>query len=132
MKVGSESQTLVSLTSLLDASRQQQQTQRDNQQTKKIEDESGRDARVAARKSERQELIQQNRNALQKVQDDLRQQNISRLSSEYEPTEITSTDAPGQGSSANLNLREGFNSASGGASVGPAFEKIGQIVDIQV
>ncbi|MDG1438947.1 MAG: hypothetical protein P8P98_08195 [Emcibacteraceae bacterium] len=132
MKVGSESQTLVSLTSLLDASRQQQQTQRDNQQSKKIADESGRDARVAARKTERQELIQQNRNALQKVQDDLRKQNIDRLSSEYQPTEITSTDAPGQGSSVNLNLREGFNSASGGANIGPAFESLGQIVDIQV
>lgn len=131
MKVGSQSQTLVSLTSLLDASRQQQ-AQSDDQQTKKIDDENGRDARLAARKSERKELIQQNRNALQQIQTDLRQQNIDRLSSEYEPTEITSTDASGQGSAANLNLRESFDSANGGASEGPAFEKLGQIVDIRV
>ncbi|MDG1858884.1 MAG: hypothetical protein P8I94_07270, partial [Emcibacteraceae bacterium] len=102
------------------------------EQSKKIADEGGRDARVAARKSERQELIQQNRNALQKVQDDLRKQNIERLNSEYEPTEITSTDGPGQSSGANLNLREGFISANGGSNESPAFEKLGQIVDIQV
>jgi hypothetical protein len=132
MKIGSQSQTLVSLTSLLDASRQQQQAGRDEQQTKKIEAESGRDARLAACKSERQELIQQNRNALQKVQDDLRQRNIERLSSEYEPTEITSTDEPGQSSGANLNLRESFVSANGAKNDSPFFEKLGQIVDIQV
>jgi hypothetical protein len=62
MKIGSQSQTLVSLTSLLDASRQQQQTQRDQLQEKKIDEE--RNARVATRNSQREELIQQNRDAL--------------------------------------------------------------------
>ena len=59
MKIGSQSQTLVSLNSLLNASKEQQQIQRDQLQEKKLEE--GRDARISARNKEREELIQQNR-----------------------------------------------------------------------
>ena len=44
---------------------------------KKIEEEKARDARISTRQSERQELIQQNRNALEKIQADLRERDLS-------------------------------------------------------
>jgi len=131
MNIGPQSQTLVSLTSLLDASRQQQQTLRDDQQNKKLDEESARDARVSARQSERQELIQQNRNALQKIQADLKERNIQQLSQEYEPTEVTSSDTPSGKEPINLNFRESIygNAATPGQ---PTFEKLGQLVDLKI
>ncbi|HRW30304.1 MAG TPA: hypothetical protein P5227_09925, partial [Emcibacteraceae bacterium] len=70
MKIGSQSQTLVSLNSLLDASRQQQQTQREDFQEKKLAET--RESRITTRQNERDALIQQNRDALKKIQDDIR------------------------------------------------------------
>lgn len=122
MKIGSQSQTLVSLTSLLDASRQQQQTEREQLQEKKIGE--GRDARIVARNNQREELIQQNRDALRKIQDDIRLKNLRKL----QGNEDVDQD---QTQPRNLNLRESFQPASV-ASNQPAFEKLGQIVDIKI
>ncbi len=130
MEINSQTQTLVSLTSLLDASRQQQQV-RDDQLDKKIEEEKARDARISTRQSERQELIQQNRNALEKIQADLRERDLERLYQEYEPTEITSTNSAGNNEPININFRE---SIYGNSNVPgqPTFEKLGQIVDFKI
>lgn len=122
MKIGSQSQSLVSLTSLLDASKQQQQVQRDDQQEKKLAD--SRDGRIAARKSERDELIQQNRDALKKIQDDLRLKNLQKLE---QNDDVDSDDAK----ETNLNLRESFKPSSSSSNQ-PAFKKLGQIVDISI
>ena len=122
MKIGSQSQSLVSLTSLLDASKQQQQVQRDDQQEKKLAD--SRDGRIAARKSERDELIQQNRDALKKIQDDLRLKNLQKL---QQNDDVDSDDAK----ETNLNLRESFKSSSPSSNQ-PAFKALGQIVDISI
>ncbi|MCC3861958.1 hypothetical protein [Pseudemcibacter aquimaris] len=132
MKVGPEQQSLVSLSSLIDAAKQQQQVNRENQQEKKLNEENSRDARIAARKQERQELIQQNRNALQKAQTELKQRNLAALSAEYEPTEITSTDASDETESPiNINFRESLGS-TGRAPGQPEFQKLGQIINILV
>ena len=122
MKIGSQSQTLVSLTSLLDASKQQQQVQRDDQQEKKLSD--SRDGRIAVRKSQREELIQQNRDALKKNQDDIRLKNLQKL----QQGEDVDNDAEKE---TNLNLREGFTSASSSSNQ-PVFQKLGQIIDISI
>ena len=121
MKIGSQSQTLVSLTSLLDASKQQQ-IQREEQQDKKPED--ARDGRLVARKNQREELIQQNREALSKIQDDIRLKSLQRLKEGDDIEGDTSKEV-------NLNLRENFSS-SNNSSDQPAFKKLGQIVDIRV
>lgn len=122
MKIGPQSQTLVSLTSLLDASKQQQQTLRDDLQEKKVAD--GRDGRIAARKNEREELIQQNRDALKKTQDDIRLNNLRKLQQNGELDEEQSGET-------NLNLRESFTPTPV-VSNQPAFERPGQIVDFKI
>lgn len=122
MKIGSQSQTLVSLNSLLNASKEQQQIQRDQLQEKKLEE--GRDARISARNKEREELIQQNRDALRKIQDDIRLKNLRKLQENNELDEEIDTKR-------NLNLRESFLPTPV-ASNQPAFEKLGQIVDIKI
>lgn len=122
MKIGSQSQTLVSLTSLLDASKQQQQSQSDQLREKKLEE--GRDARLATRKSQREELIQQNRDALQKIQDDIRLKNLRKL----EKNEDIDDE---RGESRNLNLRESFQPVPVAANQ-PSFEKLGQVIDIKI
>lgn len=122
MKIGSQSQTLVSLNSLLNASKEQQQIQRDQLQEKKLEE--GRDARISARNKEREELIQQNRDALRKIQDDIRLKNLRKLQENNELEDDID-------SKRNLNLRESFLPTPV-ASNQPAFEKLGQIVDIKI
>ncbi|MBT7582893.1 MAG: hypothetical protein HN572_08005, partial [Kordiimonadaceae bacterium] len=64
MKIGSQSQTLVALTSLLDAAKPQQQVQGDEQGEKDKKTQGARDGRLSARKAQREDLIQQNRDAL--------------------------------------------------------------------
>lgn len=122
MKIGPQSQTLVSLTSLLDASKQQQQALRDDVQEKKATD--GREGRIAVRQNERDELIQQNRDALKKVQDDIRLNNLRKLQQSDELGGEQSKET-------NLNLRESFTSTSAVTNQ-PTFERPGQIVDIKV
>ena len=122
MKIGSQSQTLVSLTSLLDASKQQQQALRDDLQEKKVA--NSRDGRLAARQNERDELIQQNRDALKKIQDDIRLKNLRKLQQSEDLGDEPSSEA-------NLNLRESFTPTSV-VNNQPAFEKPGQIVDIKI
>lgn len=122
MKIGSQSQTLVSLTSLLDASRQQQQTSRDEFQEKKLVET--REERVSLRDKERDELIQQNRDALSKIQDDIRLKNLRKLRENEELGDD-------QSSRENLNLREKFSPAQS-TNNQPSFEKLGQVVDIKI
>ena len=122
MKIGPQSQTLVSLTSLLDASRQQQQTQREDEQGKKVT--QSREDRVALRNNERDELIKQNRDALRKIQDDLRLKNLQKLQQNEESDDANAKDV-------NLNFRESFLPGTH-ADTQPAFEKLGQIVDVKV
>lgn len=117
MKIGSQSQTLVSLTSLLDASKQQQVQREEQQQSQKVE--SSRDGRLATRQTERDELIQQNRDALNQIQDDIRLKSIERLK---ENGDVENNVA--------LNSRERV--ATGGEPNQPEFKKIGQIVDLRV
>ncbi len=121
MKIGSQSQTLVSLTSLLDASRQQQ-VQREEQQEKKLQET--RDSRLTARKGEREELIRKNRDALRKIQDDIRLKNLTRLKENDDIDDEKSRDV-------NLNLRESFIPKAVENSQ-PAFKKLGQVVDIKI
>lgn len=116
MKIGSQSPTLVALTSLLDASKQQQQVEQGDQDKKAG---SARDGRLSARKAERDELIQQNRDALKKIQDDIRLQNLQGLTENDEVEEDV-----------DLNSRERLS--SGAAPGQPEFKKLGQIVDIRV
>ena len=122
MKIGSQSQTLVSLSSLVDASRQQQNTVREQLEEKKIE--QSRQDRVALRDQQRDELIKQNRDALRKIQDDIRLKNLRKLQQNEDLDSEQSKDI-------DLNLRESFRPAPV-ASNQPAFEKLGQIVDIKV
>ncbi|HPF47049.1 MAG: hypothetical protein KDF58_04020 [Alphaproteobacteria bacterium] len=122
MKIGSQSQTLVSLNSLLDASRQQQQTQREDFQEKKLAET--RESRITTRQNERDALIQQNRDALKKIQDDIRLKNLQKLQNG------DSIEDEGQ-SSPNLNLRESIY-PSQKVNNKPAFEKLGQILDIRI
>ena len=122
MKIGSQSQTLVSLTSLLDASKQQQQVQREDQQEKKLQE--ARDSRLTARKGEREELIRQNRDALRKIQDDIRLKNLNRLQENEDVNDEKSKDV-------NLNLRESFIPKAAENSQ-PTFQKLGQVIDIKI
>ncbi len=122
MKIGSQSQTLISLSSLVDASKQQQQNQREQLEEKKSE--QSREERVALRSKERDELIQQNRDALRKIQDDLRIKNLRKLQQNEEVEEEQSKEV-------NLNFRESIFPTSQ-ASRQPTFEKLGQLVDIKV
>ena len=122
MKIGSQSQTLVSLNSLLDASRQQQQTQREDFQEKKLAET--RESRITTRQNERDALIQQNRDALKKIQDDIRLKNLQKLQNG------DSIEDEGQ-SSPNLNLRESIYQSQK-VNNKPAFEKLGQILDIRI
>jgi hypothetical protein len=112
MKVGPQSQTLVSLTSLLNASKQQQQ---EDQKAKEIQ--NPRDERVANRVSDRNQLIQQNRAAIEKISDDIRIKSLSNLTK--------NSDVQG---GRNLNLRENLSGNEGQ----PLFKNLGQIVDIKV
>ena len=122
MKIGSQSQTLVSLNSLLDASKQQQQTQREEFQEKKLAE--SREGRITARQNDREALIQQNRDALKKIQDDIRLRNLRKLQNGDE------VDNEGQNKT-NLNHRENFFPAQK-VNNQPAFEKLGQIIDIRI
>lgn len=121
MKIGSHSQTLVSLTSLLDASKQQQD-ELEKLQDKKLEET--RDSRLTARKSERDDLIQKNRDALKLIQDDIRLKNLNKLQQNEELEGDWSSDG-------NLNYRESFP-PQGAAPDQPAFKKLGQIIDIKI
>ena len=64
MKIGSQSQTLVALSSLIDAAKEQQQVQREEQGKKDKNVQGARDGRLSSRKAQREDLIQQNRDAL--------------------------------------------------------------------
>ena len=114
MKIGSNSQSLISLASLLDATKQQQrEDQKPLAET--------RETRVQVRDSQRQQLIDQNRDALKKIQEDLRLRNLAKLKE-------NSTDVDNEAAEYNLNLRESFLPKPGQ----PAFQKLGQLIDIKI
>lgn len=115
MKVGPQSQTLVSLTSLLDASRQKKQVE----DQEKTQINNTRENRVADRSSERDQAIQQNRDALRIIQDDIRVKSLAKLKENDELEGDNKSD---------LNLREKL----GGDIAQPKFKKLGQIIDIRI
>jgi hypothetical protein len=115
MKIGSNPQSLISLTSLLDAAKQRQ---REDQEKLPLD---SRETRVQTRDSERQQLIDKNRQALKKIQDDLRLRNLAKLKENNE------TD-PEASKKLDLNHRESFVSKTNQ----PTFQKLRQLVDITV
>lgn len=117
MKIGSNSQSLISLSSLIDATKQQQ-NQKDEQEKIQV---NTRQDRLLARSDERQILIDQNRDALKKIQDDIRVRNLAKLKENSDADDKNSEEL-------NLNLRESFAVKTDQ----PAFQKLGQLVDIQV
>ncbi|MFC7048197.1 hypothetical protein [Emcibacter nanhaiensis] len=121
MKITSNSQLLASLGSLVDTNQREAQQQLVDQQQLK---EQQAQARQQVRESDRQEQIRQNREALKKSQEELRARNLDKLRQSL-PAE---GEAQGGRSSVNLNLRESV----GGSSGQPAFERLGQIVDIKI
>ncbi|WP_417316708.1 hypothetical protein [Emcibacter sp.] len=122
MKITSNSQLLASLGSLVDNNQRETQQQLvDRQQLKEQQVE----ARQQARETDRQQQITQNRDALKKSQEDLRARNLDKLKQTI--SAATSEEEKKQ-SSVNLNLRESV----GGAKGKPAFERLGQIVDIRI
>ena len=78
-----------------------------------------RDGRLSTRKAQREELIQQNRDVLNKIQDDIRVKNLQGLKENDDLEDAV-----------DLNYRERLS--SGSAPGQPEFEKIGQIVDIRI
>ncbi len=112
MEIGQKSQNLISLSSLLDASKQQKATE-----DKQVQDT--RQGRIANRESERDQLIQQNRDAIQKIQDDIRLKSLTKLKENSETEDDRRQD---------LNLRENISNDNGQ----PEFKKKGQIVDIRI
>ena len=113
MEIDSRSQNLVSLSSLLNASKQQKVEGEEKQA------QNTRDGRLTTRESERDQAIELNREALKKIQNDIRVQSLTKLKE--------SGELEGRGS-AELELRESVSNDN----AQPEFKKLGQIVDIRV
>ncbi|MBT5187325.1 MAG: hypothetical protein HOH19_10110 [Kordiimonadaceae bacterium] len=111
MKIDQQPQNLVSLSSLLDASKQQKAEDKSTQDT--------RDGRLATRESERDQAIELNRQALKKIQNDIRVKSLTKLKESGDLEERENTE---------LNLRESISNDN----VQPEFKKLGQVVDIRV
>ncbi|WP_138381010.1 hypothetical protein [Luteithermobacter gelatinilyticus] len=131
MKITSHSHLLSSLIGLADPNqRQAQQQLADQQQTR--EQMQARSERQQARELDRQAQIretqiQENRDALSRIQEELRNRNLEKLS---HVLAAGSDEAPGSGMAGapNLNLRESL----GGPVGQPRFERLGQIIDIKI
>ncbi len=124
MKITSNSQLLSSLTGLVDpALRQQQQALQDQQQSKQDTEQAGKTGRDTTRDIERQSRINANRDALKKLQERLKADNIEKLRNELSLENINN-QSTGQG--VNLNLRESLGSNK------PIDTRPGQIIDIRV
>lgn len=112
------------LSSLVDANlRDTQQSASDQQALKQKQDtHTARQAQRVARNPERQSLIDANKEAIKKLQQQLKADSLEKLK-----TENAVTTANDQKGAVNINLRESL-----GGHDGPAFTHIGQIIDITV
>jgi len=118
MKVTTNSQLLTSLASLVDQNQRGQQQTLQQQQEKKATEQTT--------KVSRQDNINANRDALRKLQDRLKADNLEKLKADFSPKD-QGRQASGSGGSVNLNLRENLGSASR-----PVDTRPGQIIDIRV
>ncbi len=123
MNITSNSQLLASLNGLIDPNqRQQQQALQDRQ----LKDNNAEQSRKAAQDSDRQNRIDANRDALKKLQDRLRADNIEKLKSEFSVDNSSVDNIGDQNQGINLNLRESLGSSK------PVDTRPGQIIDIRV
>jgi len=119
MNITSNSQLLASLNGLIDPNqRQQQQALQDRQ----LKDNNAEQSSKVAQPSDRQNRIDANRDALKKLQDRLKADNIEKLKSEF-----AVNNTGDQNQDVNLNLRESL-----GSSNRPIDTRPGQIIDIRV
>lgn len=115
MKVTTNSQLLTSLASLVDSNQRGQQQALQQQQEKKATDQTS--------KVSRQDNINANRDALRKLQERLKADNLEKLKADF-----SAGDQGGQNSGGvNLNLRENLGNPSR-----PQDTRPGQIIDIRV
>ncbi len=112
------------LSSLVDANlRDTQQNARNQQELKQKQDnDSTKQAQRVAKNPERQSLIDANKAAIKKLQQQLKADSLEKLK-----TETAVAKSNDQKGGVNLNLRESL-----GGHDGPAFTHIGQIIDITV
>ncbi len=122
MKITTNAHLLNSLTSLIDPNQRQQRDLQNQQQLGQQKDRKAAEAGESARQAERQGRIEANRQALQKLQDKLKADQLEKLKAEFA---VEAEDAAGRG--ANLNLRE-----SPGTGGRPVDRRPGQIIDIRV
>jgi len=122
MKITTNAHLLNSLTSLIDPNQRQQRDLQNQQQLGQQKDRKAAEAGESARQAERQGRIEANRQALQKLQDKLKADQLEKLKAEFA---VEAEDAAGRG--ANLNLRE-----SPGTGGRPVDSRPGQIIDIRV
>ncbi len=124
MNITSNSQLLASLNGLIDPNqRQQQQALQDRQ----LKDNNAEQSSKVAQPSDRQNRIDANRDALKKLQDRLKADNIEKLKSEFAVNNASVNNTGGQNQDVNLNLRESL-----GSSNRPIDTRPGQIIDIRV
>jgi len=116
MKVTTNSQLLSSLVSLINPDQRGQQQTLQGQQQQKATEQTG--------KVERQDRIDANRDALRKLQDQLKADNLEKLKSEFS---LENIDNQNGNNNVNLNLRE-----SPGNTNQPVDTRPGQIIDIRV
>lgn len=112
------------LSSLVDANlRDTQQNASDPQALRQKQNaEAARQSQRVAKNPERQSLIDANKEAIKKLQQQLKADSLEKLK-----TETTLTESNNQKGGVNLNLRESL-----GSREGPTFTHIGQIIDITV
>ncbi len=123
MNITSNSQLLASLNGLIDPNqRQQQQALQDRQ----LKDNNAEQSSKAAQDSDRQNRIDANRDALKKLQDRLKADNIEKLKSEFSVDDSSVGNIGAQNQGVNLNLRESLGSSK------PVDTRPGQIIDIRV
>ncbi|MAU40920.1 MAG: hypothetical protein CMF31_04790 [Kordiimonas sp.] len=121
MKVSSNPQLFQTISAFADAKRVQEQAL----QERRPDQQQKTDKQVEARELLKQDLIRQNRDAVQKTQETLRQQRIEELRASQQSEEVASNTVS---QNVNLNLRESPDVGS----QSPAFVKLGQIVDIRI
>ncbi|MCF6216108.1 MAG: hypothetical protein L3J58_08030 [Emcibacter sp.] len=127
MNITSNSQLLASLNGLIDPNqRQQQQALQDRQLKQENDKQAAEQSRQAAQDSGRQNRIEANRDALKKLQDRLKADNIEKLKSEFSVGNASVDNSDGQNQGVNLNLRESLGSSK------PVDSRPGQIIDIRV
>ncbi|NOZ65313.1 MAG: hypothetical protein GXP00_02260 [Alphaproteobacteria bacterium] len=122
MKVTTNSQLLTSLASLVDPNQRGQQQALQQQQELRQQEKK---AAEQTTKVSRQDNINANRDALRKLQDRLKADNLEKLKADF--SSEGQGNQSGRGGNVNLNLRENLGSPSR-----PQDTRPGQIIDIRV